>query len=269
VTAARTRREPPAFRLVEVAAARVRTPRLVRLTLAGPALAGLDIGRPAASVRLLLTSPGDAVVVPSWNGNEFRYDDGSRPVIRTVTPLRLDPAGTALDVEIVRHGHGPLSTWASASRPGDGVAVSGTGRGYDVDPDARHFVLAGDESALPAIGVLLKALPPAAHVDVLVEVAEPAARLDLPHPGAAVRWYEATAGAPPGDALMAAIVATPLAAGARLWAAGEAAAMQRIRRHLFGERHVARSHAVVRGYWKQGRAGDGDPDADEPAVPSP
>jgi len=40
--------------------------------------------------------------------------------------------------------------------------------------------------------------------------------------------------------------------------AGEAAAVQRIRRHLFTERGVTRSHAAVRGYWKHGRTGDGD-----------
>jgi NADPH-dependent ferric siderophore reductase len=43
-----------------------------------------------------------------------------------------------------------------------------------------------------------------------------------------------------------------------VWAAGEAAAVQRIRRHLFEELAVARSHTWIRGYWKHGRAGDGD-----------
>jgi NADPH-dependent ferric siderophore reductase len=38
-----------------------------------------------------------------------------------------------------------------------------------------------------------------------------------------------------------------------VWAAGEAAAMQRIRRHLFEHLGVPRSHAVVRGYWKRER----------------
>ncbi|MGH9136793.1 MAG: SIP domain-containing protein, partial [Acidimicrobiales bacterium] len=49
-----------------------------------------------------------------------------------------------------------------------------------------------------------------------------------------------------------------LAPGARVWAAGEAAAMQRIRRHLFEERGRSRRDATVRGYWKHGRAGGAD-----------
>jgi NADPH-dependent ferric siderophore reductase len=53
-----------------------------------------------------------------------------------------------------------------------------------------------------------------------------------------------------------------LADGWRLWAAGEAASMQRIRQHLFTERGIARSVATVRGYWKHGRAGDEDPSGD-------
>jgi NADPH-dependent ferric siderophore reductase len=47
-----------------------------------------------------------------------------------------------------------------------------------------------------------------------------------------------------------------LAPRTRLWAAGEAAAMQRIRRHLFEDRGLSRADATVRGYWKHGRAGD-------------
>ena len=40
-----------------------------------------------------------------------------------------------------------------------------------------------------------------------------------------------------------------------MWAAGEAAAVQRIRKLLFDERGVPRSQATIRGYWKVGRDG--------------
>ncbi|HLJ09498.1 MAG TPA: siderophore-interacting protein, partial [Acidimicrobiia bacterium] len=116
----------------------------------------------------------------------------------------------------------------------------------------------------PAIGQLLEVLPGDKPVRVVVEVADPDARLDLPaHPGATVEWYDLPAGAPPGDALVAAVTAATgagLPAGTRIWAAGEAAAVQRIRRHLFEECGLPRSQAWVRGYWKHGRAGDGGDD---------
>jgi NADPH-dependent ferric siderophore reductase len=96
-------------------------------------------------------------------------------------------------------------------------------------------------------------------VQVHIEVAHPDARLALPdHPRATVAWSDLPAGASPGDALIAAVRGADLAPGARVWGAGEAAAVQRIRRHLFDDRGLPRSQASVRGYWKHGRSGDAD-----------
>ena len=64
--------------------------------------------------------------------------------------------------------------------PKAATAVSGPGRGYTIDPAIRTYVLAGDESALPAISTLLPALPPDASVTVLAEVAHHDAPVDLP-----------------------------------------------------------------------------------------
>ena len=128
------------------------TPRLVRVTFAGPELEGLTIEHPAASVRLLLPSPSrHEVEVPTWSGNEFLLADGSRPVIRTFTPRRVDPTALELDLEIVVHGGGVASAWADAARPGDPAAISGPGRGYAFDRDAPAFLLTGDETAIPVV----------------------------------------------------------------------------------------------------------------------
>ena len=255
VSTLRARRAPPPFRRVSVARVAPRGPRLVRLTVVGQELEGFDIGLPASSARLLVPRDSGEVVLPVWNGNEFLYDDGSRPAIRTVTPLRFDAATRELDVEIVLHGHGPLSAWAGAARPGDRAAVAGTGRGYDIDPTAATFVLAGDESALPAITLLLDALPAAADVRVILEIAgDDEAHVDLPaRRGMTVQWCALAAGARPGDALVAAVMEAAVDPDHRVWAAGEAAAVHRIRRHLFEERGLPRAHAVIRGYWKYGR----------------
>lgn len=242
----RVRREPPRLRRAEVRRREPLTPRLMRVVVGGPELVGLDPGLPGASVRLLLPSPGTReLALPAWNGNEFLLPDGSRPLLRTVTPRDVD--GDELTVDVVLHGHGPLSTWATDTEPGTPLAVSGTGRGYEVDLDAPAFLLAGDEAALPAISQLLEALPTTATVDVLVEVGGPDGRLDLPgRPGATVRWLDR-----PGETLLDAVRAAAVAPGTKVWAAGEAAAMQRIRKHLFEERDVPRADAVVRGYWKR------------------
>ena len=252
----RGRREPPRFRNVEVRAVEHVGPRLIRLTVGGDDLAGLTVEQPAASVRLLLPSPGaQELVMPEWNGNEFLLPDGQRPTIRTFTPLRAQSG--ALDVEIVVHGGGAASEWAQAAQPGDRAALSGPGRGYDIAADAPAFLLAGDETAIPAIGQLLERLPAETPVQVPIEVAAPEGRIALPeHPAASVEWHELPDGAPPGEALVAAVRGAEIAEGARVWVAGEAAAVQRVRRHLFEERGLTRTQATVRGYWKHGRSGD-------------
>ena len=221
-----------------------RTPRLRRLTLGGPALAGFPTAEPAASVRLLPPTDG-AVELPAWNGNEWLFADGRRPPIRTLTPVRIAtdlPGDPEVDVDVVLHGAGPLATWAATAEPGAPAALAGVGQGYELDPDATHLVLAGDESALPAIEQLLGVVPHHVAIQVVVELAGPDGRLDLPeHPSATVVWC---------DDLVAAVRALEVPDDVRVWAAGNAAEVQRIRRYLFEERGLPRPHTVIRGYWK-------------------
>lgn len=254
------RREPPKFRRVEVREVERVTPRLVRVTLAGPELEGLTVEQPAASVRLLLPSPGaPELVMPTWNGNEFLLPDGRRPTIRTFTPWRVDSDGLELDLGIVVHGTGAASEWAAATEPGDQGAISGPGRGYTVDREAPAFLLAGDETAIPAITQLLEGVPADTPVQVHIEVGHSDARLALPeHPRATVEWHDLPSGATPGELLIEAVRAADLAPGTKVWAAGEAASVWRIRKHLFDDVGMPRAQAAVRGYWKHGRAADTD-----------
>jgi NADPH-dependent ferric siderophore reductase len=244
------RREPPAFRRVSVARVGAVSSRLRRITFHGPELEGLAIDQPAASVRLLVPSRGSAgLVMPEWTGNEFLLPDGRRPLIRTFTPRHLRSDPLELDIEVVLHGDAGASGWAAAAGTEDEAAVSGPGRGYEIDPGSDPLVLIGDETAIPAISQLIEwaTVPVVAHV----EVARPDARLDLP-----VAWHDLPPGDRPGATLLEALGAIEITEHTRVWAAGEAAAMQRIRKHL-GERGIDRARTTVRGYWKVGRAGPG------------
>jgi NADPH-dependent ferric siderophore reductase len=259
----RLRREPPRLRRVDVRAVERLSPRMARVTFGGAELEGLAVEQPAASVRLLVpSSDAEELELPRWTGNEFLLADGRRPTIRTFTPRRVDPNALEIDLEIVLHGTGAASEWAESCEPGSPAAISGPGRGYTVDPEAPGYWLAGDETAIPAISQLLEVLPADKPVQVRVEIADAAARFGLPeHPGAMVEWRELPSGAAPGDALVGAVHEADIGRGTRVWVAGEAAGVQRVRRHLFEERGLSRAQATVRGYWKHGRAGDGDDDA--------
>lgn len=249
------RREPPPFRVVAVRRVTEVTPFMARVTFGGPALAGLQIDEPAASVRLLLPPPRSSeLVMPTWNGNEFLFDDGTRPIIRTFTPLDLDHELLEISLEVVLHEGGATSSWVESAGEGDLAAISGPGRGYTIDTTANTYVLAGDETALPAIGQLIDAMPDDMTVDVVVEVRHLDARVDLPERARqAVTWVGADEDAPPGAALVSAMERLEFGIATRIWAAGEAGAMQRIRRHLRDDRGLDRSHTTVRGYWKHGR----------------
>jgi len=237
------------------------TPRsasMLRVTLRGPELVGLDPGDPGASVRVLLPRDGTSFEMPTWNGNEFLHANGARARIRTLTPLEVRTVGGVgeLDVDVVLHDDSPLTRWARTAAPGDDAAVSGTGSGYTVDLSVVTYLLLGDESAVPAIATLLPALPAGAAIAVLLERRPGAEPVDLPeHPGAEVTWSELAPGAAPGDTLVRAAGQVELEPDTHIWAAGEAAAVQRLRKYYFDERGVPRSHATIRGYWKVGRDG--------------
>jgi len=251
--ALRTRREPPPFRHGTVVGLDRPTPHVLRVTFDGPELRELVVNEPAASVRLLLPSPGAPdLVIPTWNGNEFLLPNGQRPTIRTFTPIRTSEGTSELVLEIVLHGSGAASDWATAATVGNRAAISGPGRGYVPDPDASSFLLVGDESAVPAIGQLVASLPPQCPVHAGIEVTSPAAIRGLPErSGAEVDWRVLPQGELPGTAQLEYVRSANVEEGVRIWAAGEAAAMQRIRRHLFDDRGVDRSHTMIRGYWKR------------------
>jgi NADPH-dependent ferric siderophore reductase len=252
----RIRRPPPEFRRAAVVHRRPLGGRLQRVTLAGEELVGFTADEPGASLRLLLPSPGADLVVPTWTGNEFLLPDGSRPVIRTLTPFRTDAERGELDVCVVVHGDGRASTWAARDGHGDAVAISGPGRGYEIDAHARRFLIAGDETAIPAIIQVLAALPTGASIEAHVEVATADGRFRLTdRDDVDLSWHEHGDGGPPGDGFVAAVLATEVEPDARVWVAGEAAAVQRVRRHLFETVGIPRERAVVRGYWKHGRRG--------------
>jgi len=127
------------------------------------------------------------------------FEEGRRAVHRD--PLSRDRG----DDEA---GHDPTIVQADP-RTEDSSPLVLTQRRLGSGNDSRDA--SGDESALPAISVLLRALPPEAKVQVLVEVRHLAARLELPaHPGATVHWYQLEAGSRTGDSLAVAVT------GARL-----------------------------------------------------
>jgi NADPH-dependent ferric siderophore reductase len=181
------------------------------------------------------------------------------PRTRTYTVRAWDPAEVELTIDFVYHGaEGLAGPWAAAARPGDELHFLGPGGGYAPDPAADWHLMAGDDSALPAIAASLAALPAAAVARVFIEVAGPEDEQKFDAPGGAeVVWLHRGTG-PVGDALVAAVTAAAFPPGtAQAFVHGEAHFVKELRRHLRHDRGLAREQMSISGYWRRGADEDG------------
>jgi NADPH-dependent ferric siderophore reductase len=211
------------------------------------------------TVHLLVPRPDDAD--PRWPGiardGRVVWPQGAHGVsLRSYTARRQDPARGEVDVDFVLHGDGPAAAWAAAAAPG---AVRGVAGGAALgERPAGWLLLAGDETALPAITRILAGADPATRGVVLAEVADAAEEQPLGAPaGVAVRWLH-RGGTPPGetDLLAAAVAALDRPAGDDVfaWVAAESAAVRAIRADLRGRWGLGRAQHHAIGYWRRGRA---------------
>ena len=240
---------------VEVRRVHRLSPHMVRVTFGGEALRSFEWNGPAAHIKLIF---GPAEPEPG----------AARPTMRTYTPRRFDPRGPELDVDFVIHGEGPASSWAAQASAGQALTVAGPGRSYVIDARAPWYVLAGDESAIPAIGTILEALPAHVPASALIEVGDRAEEhplTALPRPHTSVRWLtRGREASVPGAVLEQAVRELNVPPGdGRIYIACEADAMRRIRRYLLQERALAKTQLVTRGYWRLGATDHPDRDYGE------
>lgn len=272
----------PSYRLFDVTVASIRplSPHFTRVTFTGPELH--EWGWFGADQRIKVVLPGDI-----WRTYTIR---DARPELREV------------DVDFVSHGlTGPATRWLAAAAVGDVLGLIGPDGTSGAEPDgyvwrpgnARTLLLAADETAVPAVAVILAGLPADATGHVFLEVPSSGDALPLHAPdGVQVNWLPREELAY-GEALVPAVTAwvdawaaewapseearadgeesadnaengeyeilwdvPEQAASADLyaWLAGEAGAITGLRRHLVRERGVDRKQVAFMGYWKLGRS---------------
>jgi len=256
------------FRPVEVVAVRRVTPRLVSVALGGDTLAGFEIAAPTQHVKILFPAPGeDAPTLPEAGPDGPRFpDDRPRPVMRTFTPRRFDAASNTLDVEFVLHDEGPASAWARRARVGHRLAVAGPGGRMPLVLGPGRWIVAGDESAIPAVGTLLAALPASASAEVYLEVTDSSDQMALDSAAdVSASWLHRAPGAF-GTSLETALSEATLTGAAGVWVACEAGAVRRIRQALLSGRSLDPSLLVTRGYWRLGEENHPDHDYGEDAA---
>ncbi|MEV8416578.1 siderophore-interacting protein [Streptomyces niveus] len=264
-------------RVVEVSAVRRLSPHMVRVTFGGPALADFTYDGPDQQVKLYFPRPGQTAPVlpePGTDGDPMRWygafqaiPEDERPWTRSYTVRAHDPASGTIDIDFVLHegeGEGPATRWARSARSGDVLGMFGPSA-YFAEPvplgTADWMLLAGDESALPAIGTIVEALPAGARAVVYVEVWDAAEEQRFDSAGElTVHWLHraaSAAGAPPLVEAVRAAVFPPGSVFA--WLGGEAGAVRALRRHLVGERGLDRRSVHFTGYWRRSLTQDDAP----------
>jgi NADPH-dependent ferric siderophore reductase len=254
-------RRPRVARVGEVLRTSRVTPHMIRVVLGGEGLAGFPAGEFTDHyVKLLFPPPGAPYGVP-FDVEQVRAErpQDQWPVTRTYTVRAWDPASGELTIDFVYHGdEGLAGPWAASARPGDRIQFFGPGGGYAPSPAADWHLLAGDESALPAIGAALTRLPAGVPATVVVEVAGPEEEQPdlVPADGVDLVWVH-RGDSPPGEPLVAAVRALPLPAGTgHVFVHGEAGLVRELRLHLRAQRGSAPEFTSISGYWRVGRTED-------------
>jgi len=255
-TARRVRHETKT-RLLQVREVSRITPQMVRIVVGGDTLAGFISAAHDDHVKLFFPQPGqDKPVLPTPSANGPVYPEGApRPAARDYTPRRHDAAANTLVIDFVLHGDGPAATWAAQARPGDFLGVGGPRGSFIVPDDFDWYLLAGDETALPAIGRRLEELPAGSRAIVVVEVANAAEqqRFDT-RAQVEVHWLNRDGVEPGNPALLRkAIAELPLPPGeGYAWVAAEAATAKALRRYLVDQRRLPKDRVKAAAYWKHG-----------------
>ncbi|MFJ6737456.1 siderophore-interacting protein [Streptomyces sp. NPDC091279] len=258
------------------------TPLMVRITFAGDTLDGFVGGGYDQRCKLMLPRTGQAEPVLSedadavgWFEAWRRTPEEIRPVMRTYTVRAQRPHRQEVDIDFALHEapdgtSGPATRWARAATAGDRILLCGPADadagGVDFRPPegTAALLLAGDETALPAIAATLEGLArdgagDIRHITVLAEVDGPEGEFGLPtveQAETSLRWLHRGHG--PSQLAEAVRSASVPEGRVYAWVAAEASVARGIRRQLVDERGLDRTAVTFKGYWRAGFSEDDD-----------
>jgi len=242
----------PPYNLFHVTAERVElvTPHMKRISIDASCLPAFRVGLPAQWLKVFVPTGGGQCVTG-----------------RAYTVRRFDPVSKKLDLDFVLHGdNGPASAWAARVKPGDGFEISAAHprSGFAIEKSTEHYLLFGDETALPAIGGILEALPAHARADVFVEVDDASEEQTIETEAAVnLTWlYRKNGGhAAAGGLEDAAKTFGRPDENTVIWIAAESSVVKSIRTHALLGWSIDRTRLHAAGYWKRGESDHKDVDA--------
>ncbi|MFD5821185.1 SIP domain-containing protein [Nesterenkonia xinjiangensis] len=238
------------------------TPHLVRVVLGGAGFEGIEF-KPATDqyIKMLFADPALGLERPyDMDALREKLPLEQMPVSRTYTIRHVDHAAEQIWVDMVTHGEeGLAGRWAQEVQPGELISFFGPGGAYAPRSAADWHLLAGDESALPAIAAALESMPADAQGVAVVEVAGPEEEIPLATPsGVEVTWLHRGGAFSPTSARLAdAVAELEIPAGdVQVFIHGEREQMKLLRRLLVEDRGLPRRGMSLSAYWAHGRVED-------------
>ena len=235
------------------------TPHMQRVVLGGEGLAEFTADTCTDHYVKLLFGPEGVTYPEPFDIERIRaeFPREQWPVTRTYTVRHWDPEHRELTLDFVIHGdEGLAGPWAVRVQPGETVRFMGPGGAYAPDTTADWHLLAGDESALPAIAAALESLPSGAVAHAFVEGAGPEEEQKIDSE-VEVTWLH-RGDRPVGEKLVEAVRARSFPEGrVHAFVHGEAAAVKELRRLLRVEHQLSREDLSISGYWRLGHDEDG------------
>ncbi|WP_166975141.1 siderophore-interacting protein [Brevibacterium atlanticum] len=201
------------------------SPSFRRITFGGPGLSGFGPKTHPRDLRIKLIIPPAGATAPefdllgflaeqeeagvSWYQAWLQVDPAIRGAMRTYTVREWRDDERELVVDMVLHtdenGHsGPAAQWAETAEVGHALHIIGPARDFDgpyggiefAPGDAHQILLAGDETAVPAIASILDSIKDSdVRGKAVLEIPRAEDIIDLPAPaGFEIEWL------PRGDA---------------------------------------------------------------------
>lgn len=244
------------MRLLEVVAVTDITPRMRRFRLAGD-MTGFASPGHADHIKAFFFPAGIEPKLVPIGPRGAEYADGEWPEMRDYTPRAWNVDQGWIELDFVLHGDGPASTWAAIAKLGSKLVIGGP-RGSIVIPAAFDwYLLAGDETALPALGRRIEELPAGSKVVAVIEVADAVEEQRFQTSADLSLHYIHRNGAAAGttSAIRDIIRGLTFPEGvAYAYIAGEVTMSQSVRTHLQNERGFDPQYIKAAGYWRLGVA---------------
>jgi NADPH-dependent ferric siderophore reductase len=244
------------LRLLTVSGIKDITPLMRRIRLNGDMTGFVSPGH-ADHIKAFFFPDGTPHQLPPVGPNGAQFPPGTRREMRDYTPRYWSVDEGWIELDFVLHGDGPASGWAASAQIGDTLVIGGP-RGSQIVPlGFDWYLLAGDETALPAIGRRIEELPKGKPVVAVIEVESKAEEQHFETEADLTLIYAHRNGAAAGttslvrDAVAAAIFPQ---GDVYAYVAGEVNMARAVKAHLLEERGFNPEWVKAAGYWHLGIA---------------